>query len=187
MTVFFSADFHLGHSNIIKYCGRPFENVHEMNEKIIENYNAIVAPDDHLYFLGDFSFCSPGLTIEFLKRLHGKKFMIQGNHDKALTKEEVRPYIEWLKDYHKLSIQDKDAARGVQDIVLMHYAMRVWDKSHWGAWQLYGHSHGSLPDDPNALAIDVGVDCHNFKPITYDEIKVIMSKKKFVPVDHHKE
>jgi len=65
--------------------------------------------------------------------------------------------------------------------------MRVWNKSHHGALNLYGHSHGSLPDDPHALAIDVGVDCHNFTPISFEQVKKIMSKKTFKPIDHHGE
>jgi len=74
-----------------------------------------------------------------------------------------------------------------QQIILCHYAMRVWDKSHWGIWHLYGHSHGSLPDDPRSLSYDVGVDKNNFTPLLFEEVKEIMSKKTFKPVDHHGE
>jgi hypothetical protein len=45
-----------------------------------------------------------------------------------------------------------------QPIWLSHYAHRVWMRSHHGAWHLYGHGHHSLPDDPHARSIDVGVD-----------------------------
>ena len=72
-------------------------------------------------------------------------------------------------------------------IVLCHYAFRVWNKSHRGAWHLYGHSHGSLPDDPNSLSFDAGVDCHEFTPISYERVKEIMAEKRFLPVDHHGE
>ncbi len=85
----------------------------------------------------------------------------------------------------EIKVLDNDLSRGYQDIVMLHYSMRVWNKSHHGSWHLYGHSHGTLPDDPNSLSIDVGVDCHNYQPISYDEIKSIMSKKEFKPVDHH--
>jgi hypothetical protein len=37
-----------------------------------------------------------------------------------------------------------------QPIVLCHYAMRVWNRSHHGAWHLYGHSRGNLPAAPIA-------------------------------------
>lgn len=63
--------------------------------------------------------------------------------------------------------------------------MRVWNKSHYGAWMLYGHSHGSLIDDPNSLSFDVGVDCHNYKPFSFEEVKEIMSHKIWKAIDHH--
>jgi len=63
--------------------------------------------------------------------------------------------------------------------------MRVWEKVHRGAWNWYGQSHGSLPDDPNALAFDCGVDCHDQKPLNFHDVQKIMAKKTFVPIDHH--
>ena len=64
--------------------------------------------------------------------------------------------------------------------------MRVWNKSHHGAWQLYGHSHGSLPDDPNALSFDVGCMLFDYEPLEFEDVKKIMSNKNYKPVDHHK-
>jgi len=56
MNHWFTADFHLGHANIIKYCERPFRNVLEMNRTIIKKHNERVKKDDIVYFLGDFCF-----------------------------------------------------------------------------------------------------------------------------------
>jgi len=70
-----------------------------------------------------------------------------------------------------------------QVIVLCHYAMRVWD---WGTWHLYGHSHGSMPDDPHSLSWDVGVDANAFSPLSVPEIAEIMGRKSFRSVDHHR-
>ena len=50
----FTADFHFGHANIIRYCSRPFATVEEMDQTIVERLNASVKPNDVLYFLGDF-------------------------------------------------------------------------------------------------------------------------------------
>ena len=55
--------------------------------------------------------------------------------------------------------------------------MRVWPHHARGAWHLYGHSHGNLPDDPLALSMDVGVDSHDFRPWHFDEIQVVMKAK----------
>ena len=78
-------------------------------------------------------------------------------------------------------VEDPDMPRGEQMIVLFHYAMRTWNASHWGTYHLYGHSHGSLPDDINSLSFDIGVDCHNYYPLNYAEVKAIMQRKEWVP------
>lgn len=208
MTIWFTADTHFGHDNIIRFCNRPFKDWREMNDVLAENYNNCVGVNDTVYHLGDFAFMSQSRAIEMIKRLNGKKYFLAGNHDKPLFKRDsdfrievrpdIEPYLEWVKDYHEMTIQDKTVNRKNQMIVLGHYAKRIWNKSHWGAWSLYGHSHGTLPDDPNALSIDVGVDAvakhyavngiinpSDYRPISYVEIKGIMASKKFLSIDHH--
>lgn len=79
-----------------------------------------------------------------------------------------------------------DSNNGVaQRIVLCHYAMRVWDQSHYGTWHLHGHSHGTLPDIKEMLSCDVGVDCWNFTPVSMEQLNAHMAKKIWKPVDHH--
>jgi calcineurin-like phosphoesterase family protein len=56
--------------------------------------------------------------------------------------------------------------------------MRVWNQSHRGALHLYGHSHGTLPDDANSKSFDVGVDCHDYHPISLDRVLAIMATKQ---------
>lgn len=55
-----------------------------------------------------------------------------------------------------------------QVIVLCHYALRVWDRSHYGSWHLFGHSHGHLPG--LGLSLDIGVDCHGYRPLSLAEV-----------------
>jgi hypothetical protein len=86
--------------------------------------------------------------------------------------------FHFVGHYYRLKHQE-------ERIILAHYAFRVWDRSHHGSWNLYGHSHGTLPDDPHARAIDVGIDCHNYYPIEFDQVKEIMDKKLWQPIDHH--
>lgn len=183
---YFTSDLHLGHSKIIQYCNRPFADVSEMNETIIDNWNKKVGRNDNVYLIGDVSFLRPETTVSFLKRMKGRKYLVRGNHDKKMDESVINEF-EWVKDLAEIYIQDSEAEKGRQMIVLCHYAMRVWNKAHHGAWHLHGHSHGTLPDDPNSLSIDVGVDNHNFAPISYQEIKEIMATKRFRPIDHHSE
>ncbi len=148
--IWFTSDFHLGHSNIIRFCRRPFANAHERNEAIVESMNSCVKPDDTLYFLGDFCLGSPRYVTEYRERLACKTIhFIEGSHDKTPRKLQ-HLFASWnlLAQVHV----------GKQPIVLCHYAMRVWPHHARGAWHLYGHSHGNLPDDPLALSMDVGVE-----------------------------
>ncbi len=197
MSVYFTSDTHFGHSNIIKYCNRPFlidpsrgpddprnRDVDLMDETLIKNWNYVVSPNDTIYHIGDFAFYKDQRqTQNLLRRLNGAKILIRGNHDKYLEPETLRMF-HGVHSYYELTVPDKDV--GKQKIILLHYAMRVWDKSHHGSWHLYGHSHGTLPDDPTSLSIDVGTDCHGFTPISYEQVKKIMSKKTFKPIDGHK-
>ena len=81
--IWFTSDLHLGHRAAINMCGRPFENVEEMNEILIRNFNSCVKKNDTVYILGDFSFASPEETRKILEKLNGKKHLIIGNHDKS--------------------------------------------------------------------------------------------------------
>ena len=86
--------------------------------------------------------------------------------------------FEWIRDVYTVRV-------GKQSIFLSHYAHRVWDKSHHGVYHLYGHSHGTLPDLNDSLSFDVGVDCHNYTPLSFEEVTSIMNKKNWKPQDHH--
>lgn len=184
MENYFSSDLHLDHAKIIQYCNRPFSSIDEMNETFIANFNSKVKPNDNLYLVGDVIFAKPERSVSLIRRLNGNKFLVRGNHDKKIDKSVMDEFV-WVKDLAEIYIQDKDAPKNRQMIVLCHYSMRVWNKSHHGAWHLYGHSHGSMPDDPFSMSFDIGVDCHKFMPLSYPEVKGVMKKKTYKPVDHH--
>lgn len=175
MNSFFTSDTHFGHANIIKYSSRPFASAKEMDDTIIHNWNAVVAPGDTVYHLGDFAVGGPEAD-EYLRRLNGNIKFCWGNHDNRLNRAKSRPID--VADIRYISVER-------QEIVLCHYAMKVWDKSHKGAWHLYGHSHGTLPDDPNSLSLDIGMDCHNMFPLNFYQVKALMAKKTYKSVDHH--
>lgn len=173
MKTFFTSDTHFGHANIIKYCNRPFTSVEEMDNTLIHNWNAIVRPEDTVYHLGDFA-VGGGPAAPYLRRLNGTIHFCLGNHDKRL----VAAYDGFIPHVKEVSAEK-------QKIVLCHYAMKVWNGSHKGDWQLYGHSHGTLPDDPTALSCDVGVDCWNYFPVSMEQLQAKMKTKVYKPVDHH--
>jgi calcineurin-like phosphoesterase family protein len=188
MNYWFTSDTHFFHKNICKYANRPFANIYEMNEVLIKNWNEKIQDDDIVFFLGDFAFANGAQIKDLFFKLKGKISVIWGNHDQSLKQflkgiknyPELWKRIEILGDYAEITVNN-------QDITLCHYAMRTFNGSHRGSWQLYGHSHASLPDDPHSLSIDVGVDCNNYYPFSFEQIKEIMSKKLWQPVDHHGE
>ncbi len=178
--IFFTSDHHFGHSNIIKFCNRPFTNVEEMNETLIKKWNEKIKPEDEVYHIGDFAMTKDNeLVANILDKLNGTKYLIVGNHEGPALNN--RKKFKWVKDYHELKVKDSDCKNGVQRIILFHYAMRVWRSDFRGTWHLYGHSHGNLPDKEDRLAFDIGVDCHDFYPLSYDEVKEIMKAKKWTP------
>lgn len=186
---FFISDTHFGHNNIIKYSNRPFQNVDEMNNGLVENWNALVKPGDRVYHMGDVAFMPFHLfTKEILSRLNGKINIILGNHDRMITDNE-KDLLMWTGGNARVdSIQSyREIKIAGQDIVLFHYGMRVWNRSHRGAIMLYGHSHGSLP--PFGKSVDVGVDSKEitseYRPVNFDEVIEYMSHRTGETVDHH--
>jgi len=186
MAIFFTADTHLGHANIIKHRHRPFASAEEMDAALINSINACVGHDDWLYHLGDFSFRG-GDPAAYRARIHCRNIvLVLGNHDPVFADGTARPQFAALfKAVHNLVKVTVQIDGRAQIVVLCHYAMRVWDRSHHGTWHLDGHSHGSLPDDPKARSWDVGVDANGFAPLSVAQVADIMDRKQFVAVDHH--
>lgn len=189
METFFTSDWHLGHRNIIKYDGRPFDNIREMDETIIKNVTSQVEKGDMIYFLGDFAMTLSENEMEgHMKALSHTGAMlrfIKGNHDKRETIKLYEKYGVYLGEQRMVRVTDEDTDEGYQSIVLNHYAMRVWDKCHHGTWHLYGHSHHTLPDLKDSLSLDVGINGYAYWMLTYGQVKGLMAKKTFKPIDHH--
>lgn len=164
MTKFFTSDSHFTHTNIIKHCNRPFDNIYEHDEALISNWNSVVKPKDTVYHLGDVGFnyrnVEDSLRLKkILMRLHGQIILIRGNHDGQFTQCLSR--FQTVKDTHL--IKESDIR-----IFMSHYAHRTWQFSFRGAIHLYGHSHGNLPS--YGKSFDVGVDCWNYTPISFDQV-----------------
>lgn len=87
MSVWFTADTHFGHKNVIGFCNRPYTNVDEMNEDLIAKWNDSVQEGDTIYHLGDFAFLNKVKTREIIERLNGDIILLKGNHDANRKKE----------------------------------------------------------------------------------------------------
>jgi calcineurin-like phosphoesterase family protein len=166
--VYLGYPLNFGHKNIIKYCNRPYDSVEEMDESIITNWNSVVEPLDIVYHLGDFSFRKP---LDYINRLNGYIKIIPGSHDKEIQSSGAEMMLRKFV-FSPISEISVDIDGRQQSIVLCHYSMRKWDKSHYGSWHLWGHSHGNLP--AYGLSFDVGVDTNNFYPYSLKDVATKM-------------
>jgi calcineurin-like phosphoesterase family protein len=132
--IFYIADMHLGHRNILRFDNRPFETVEEMEETIIHNWNGRVTEEDIVYVLGDAFWKSEKDSVRLIQRLNGHKHLIQGNHDRVHGR--LRFYWESIEHYAEI----KD---GNTLIILSHYPILFYRNQHFGAVMLYGHVHNS--------------------------------------------
>lgn len=184
MPHFFTSDTHLGHANIIKYCKRPFltedelrmvdeginfriseETVRRHDTFILDAINDCVGVNDTLWVIGDFAWRTPGFYRSKIRCTDVR--LIWGNHDDS--KLDTRMF-SGVYDIANLTLNH-------QPIVMCHYPMRSWHRSHHGSWHLFGHVHGNLADIPHHLALDVGVDTHAFKPWSWNEVATFMAPR----------
>ena len=181
--VFFTADTHFGHKNIIKYCSRKHINVDEMDWSIIEAWNSVVRQNDRVYHLGDVAFSKPEKAKHLLYHLKGRIFLIKGNHDSKHFIKVCGDRFEWIKEIFELSMISP--GRDKQKIVLCHFPLLTWNKSHRGAWHLHGHCHGTLPTDLKTPRLDVGIDSMGYVPVSYERIDGLLRNRVWAPIDHH--
>jgi len=176
---FITADLHLGHTGLLKHGLRDFESTEAMDKAIITNWNTTVSENAAVYILGDFSLSPKGKIIEYLKQLNGRKRLILGNHDRNI-RGDVLHYFEWIKDYYESKTED-----GTK-VVMFHYPLVTWNKSHYGSIHCHGHCHGSLSPLPGKR-LDVGIDTHpEFRPYSFAEIQERINQLEVGLFDHHK-
>jgi calcineurin-like phosphoesterase family protein len=183
--IYFISDTHLGHNNIIKYCNRPFKDVHEMNKTILDNINEVVGYDDTLYVLGDFCFRGKK-PLDYRVRINCRDVhLIFGNHDKRTDYylDEITTDMNGFSSLYDV----KEIIYCNQKIYLSHYPHRSWPASHKGSYMLYGHVHSRLNDEDklsNRLTLDVGVDnTINYnkpfgQPWSFKELQKLFNRKE---------
>jgi calcineurin-like phosphoesterase family protein len=139
-----------------------------MDEAMIYRWNSVVGYEDLVIHLGDFGLGNEGYIRSIRNRLNGNIVMVFGNHSSIERK------LNWYKTFDYLELK----VAKYPSLALSHYAHRIWNKMHKGTWHLYGHSHGTLPEDPHFKSFDVGVDSHNFTPWSMEEIAKKMATKQ---------
>lgn len=161
MSVFFIADTHFSDENIRKYEDRPFENVSEMNEKIIANWNDVVGDEDEVFFLGDVG------ENSYVKRLNGRKYLVKGNHD-TLTDEEYRE-LGFDKVYDLPVVYN-------EFWILSHEPIYVNQNMPYA--NIFGHVHNSpLYKTVSNRSFCVSVERIDYTPVCFENIMVAVSNE----------
>lgn len=167
--IYFTADLHFYHRNIISATNRPFSNEDEMNRVLIQNWNNKVSSDDDIYILGDFTMKGPELATSLLYGLKGKKHLIRGNHDSFVDKASFdRSLFVSVQDYMEIVCFNTL-------FVLSHYPMVEWNGYYKDSIMLHGHQHNhadyNTANRKNGLRrYDVGVDANQMTPVSAEEI-----------------
>lgn len=188
--IFFTADTHFFHKNVLKHCperikicGAKDENDVETWDKwLIEKWNSTIGKKDVVYILGDFAFGSSESARKLLGKLHGKKFLILGNHDGSSDK--LTNFFEQITQQKLVTFRKANYDFLEEDFMLFlcHYAMVTWPSKHYGVVQCMGHSHGRLDDyneESTDLRVDVGIDSKlaNFDFVTLEQLYKYFKEK----------
>lgn len=135
---FYISDLHIGHKNIMVHDQRPFYDLEDMKQSIIQNWNSVVSSNDEVYILGDMFWNNDDIP-DVLQQLKGNLYLIKGNHDR-INSEMTKRFV-WIKDYSEI----KDNGRNV---VLCHYPIAHWRNADHGTIHLYGHIHSGRDSRP---------------------------------------
>lgn len=174
-----TADLHFGHRNIIKYENRPFADVEEMNEKLIDNWNSVVKPNDEIFVLGDVFFCGKEKQKEIMARLKGKKILIRGNHDNATTRAYLEMGFEGVltgrSHFQPYYFTPFDEINTAQFNFIMSHAPYLErfspnDVEPFMVKNVHGHVHSQIEGLDQSMFKCVSVELTGYKPLNMTEI-----------------
>jgi calcineurin-like phosphoesterase family protein len=193
---FFTADLHFNHKNIIKYCQRSafknhnpfrggterlFNDVDEMNEHLVEQWNSVVTDKDTCYVLGDVGFGNKAELITLCNRLNGYKILIYGNHDLRCNEAywASAGFSETFRLGYGKVLQYKE-------FDLSHYPYRKSLKEYDSREYLYDHApeenpkillHGHVHTQwkTKGNMVNVGVDVWNYRPVSLETIRDLVA------------
>lgn len=181
MTIWVISDTHFGHENMVTTFkladgspARKFSSVEEMDETMIERWNEVVRPSDHVYHLGDVSM-KRNVVDAVMPRLNGHKRLVHGNHDIFQTKL-------YAKYFEKIM-----GVRVLDEMIFTHIPIAPWSLRPKFKANVHGHVHESqgrvmryhmtdnVPSDhsrPREVTyVNMSVEVNDYRPVTLEEIK----------------
>jgi len=178
--IWFTSDTHFCHGRIIEFCGRPFADGPQMDQELIKRWNETVPEDGVVFHLGDFCHGNASKWKEILSTLHGKIYLVLGNHDMKHMQNSVMSLFEAVSQQMTIRV-------GGRTIVLNHNPFLCYGGAYREVWQLFGHVH-SGPFSRTGLDLprlrmlfprqyDVGVDNNDFRPVSFQKVQTIIGKQ----------
>jgi len=187
MTVWFSADLHLGHANIIDYSNRPFADADSMNRALVEGWNETVDDGDEVWVLGDFALGKIADTLPIVAELTGRKILLAGNHDRCWAGR--RDATTWTERYIEAGFAEVRQGTvqlriGARSVRACHFPYQgdSHDNDRFsehrptdnGDWLLHGHVHDRWRQ--RGRMINVGVDAWDFRPVSEAVVSDLVSE-----------
>jgi len=176
MAVYYTADLHLGHKNILQV-RTQFQSIDEHDAFLLDKWNEKVTDSDEVYILGDLSYKSQYHISHYLSRMKGRKHLVIGNHDHTWMKnvKDMSEYFETTENLNIIKFEGKL-------ITLCHYPLLEWAGSrHADAgiyYLIHGHIHGEKHPETYGYikehrphAFNAGVDVNGFEPVTFEQLK----------------
>ena len=189
---YFTSDLHLAHENCVHFRKKikncPFNNLTQMNDLIYENFSHF-EKKDRVFLLGDIAWNKEELT-KFFNHLHSQKIEIHwilGNHDKSNCYPVSFTYPVVINDVEVVKSNST-----YKSIFLSHYQHLIWDRSHYGIYHLFGHSHQGTQDrlysqvfEGLEKSLNVNLEFYDYKPISRDSVEKILNCKERDNIDHY--
>lgn len=205
--IWFTSDTHYAHKNICRGVSewtnkngtRDFSDLSKMNDILVKNINDVVAPDDILFHLGDWSFGGIENVRNFRDRIVCQNVhLILGNHDHHIKRntDSLQDLFLSVSKIANLEIKIDHSPKMVADsrfkFVLSHYPIASWEDMNRGVIHLHGHVHLTPQHRLHeGKSMDVGCDGNGLKPINARDIISIMNRQPIAKTtllkDHHEE
>lgn len=163
--IFVTSDTHLHHANILTFLNadgsrlRPFSTVEEMDETIIERWNKVVKPQDHVYHLGDVAMSKKWISL--IGRCNGKKRLVRGNHDI----HDDKFYREFFEKMYGVRVFEN------QHLILSHIPLHPECLKQRTWYNIHGHVHGN-PNTFGPNYVNVCVEVTDYTPVALEDIRM---------------
>jgi calcineurin-like phosphoesterase family protein len=173
--IWLTSDTHFDDEKTLIYRYRPFDNVEEMNDTLVENWNKCVNPNDLVLHLGDFAVTDKAIE-KYAPRLNGEIRLILGNHDEKRDRDLLEKYFTVVEKPHIINFTYNGEP---EKLWICHYPLQRKNVKYSGIYNCCGHIHDLWKTARKML--NVGVDVWNFTPISLD----VVMKSRQAELDGH--